>query len=193
MLLAFLLALQSTVPEKCALEGRVLRAGSGDPLNKVHLTLSPQGGRDARPRFSTTDDTGRFSFQDVDPGRYQLSAGRNGYVRQEYGQGGSSRAGTALALERGQSLRDIVIRLTPHAVIAGRVVDADGEPVSNVDIQLLRPGRVQALRLGRPGAGRRARPRIPAQYEEKGKPASLREGSQESVTMKLTPVGGGAR
>ena len=39
------------------LEGRVLRAGSGEPLNKVELTLFPQGGRDARSRFSMTDDT----------------------------------------------------------------------------------------------------------------------------------------
>lgn len=143
MLLAFLLALQSTVPEKCSVEGRVLRAGSGEPLHKVQLTLSPQGGRDPRPRFTTTDDTGRFSFQDVAPGRYQLSATRNGYVRQEYGQRGSSRA---LTLERGQSVGDIVFRLTPHGVIAGRVVDADGEPVSDVYVQVLRPGYARGRR-----------------------------------------------
>ena len=153
MLLAFLLALQSTVPEKCSLEGRVLRAGSGEPLNKVQLNLFPQGGRDARPRFSTTDDTGRFSFQDVAPGRYQLSATRNGYVRQEYGQRGSSRTGTALILERGQSLRDIVFRLIPHGVIAGRVVDADGEPVSDVHVQVLRSGYARGRRQLTAGAG----------------------------------------
>ena len=36
-------------------------------------------------------------------------------------------------------------------------------------------------------------PEFLKKYEEKGKAVSLRESSQESVTMKLTPVGGSTR
>jgi protocatechuate 3,4-dioxygenase beta subunit len=152
MLLAILLALQAA--EKGVIEGRVLRAGSGEPIAKASVTLFRQDGRDRRPQHAITNDTGRFSFPNLEPGRYQLSADRNGYVRQQYGARVSNRAGAPLTLDRGQKLTDVVFRLTPHGVIAGRVLDEDGEPVSNVNVQVLRPGYNQGRRQLVPSQGR---------------------------------------
>ena len=73
----------AAAPERCTIEGRVLRAGSGDPIRKVQVTLFREQTRPSSPNFSVTDDSGRFSFTGLDPGRYRLSAERNGYVRQD--------------------------------------------------------------------------------------------------------------
>lgn len=144
---------QAAAPEKCAIEGRVLRAGSGDPIRKVQLTLVREQGRPSNSNFAVTDDSGRFSFTGLDPGRYQLSADRNGYVRQQYGQRGQARMGAPLVLERGQNLRDIVFRLVPAAILTGRVTDDEGEPVSYVRVDLFRYGYVQGRRQRMPAGG----------------------------------------
>jgi protocatechuate 3,4-dioxygenase beta subunit len=156
MLLALplLLALQAATPDRCVIEGRVLKAGSGDPLNKANLTLFRQDARDRTPRFAVSDDAGRFVFRDLEPGRYQLSVNRNGYVGQQYGQRGQNRSGAVLSLERGQQVRDVVFRLQPQAVITGRVTDEDGDPVPNVFIQVMRMGYMEGRRQLLPAAGR---------------------------------------
>ncbi|MBI3668020.1 MAG: carboxypeptidase regulatory-like domain-containing protein [Acidobacteria bacterium] len=134
--------------EKITIEGTVVRAGSGDPLRKAQVVLQKaEGVEPARPLGAVTDDDGRFLITVTDPGRYILSASRNGYVHQQYGQRGPRRPGTTLTLGRGQRLRDIVFRLVPTAVISGRVVDEDGEPLPAVQVQALttnyREGRRQ--------------------------------------------------
>src|SRR5712692_6828588 len=42
---------------------------------------------------------------------------------------------TPLSLAPGQNVRDVVFRLTPNAVISGRVFDEDGEPMERVTVQ----------------------------------------------------------
>ena len=140
----------AAVPEKCTIEGRVLRAGSGDPIRKVQVTLFREQVRASSPNFTVTDDSGRFSFTGLDPGRYRLSAERNGYVRQQFGQRGQTRMGAPLVLERGQAVSDLVLRLIPAAILTGRVVDDEGEPVSSVRVELFRYGYVQGRRQSIP-------------------------------------------
>lgn len=122
---------------KCSIEGRVVKAGNGEPLKKARVTLRKAEGRD-QPNTIATDADGRFMLKDIEPGRYQLWVERNGYVRQEYGQPNPNRPGTALTLQKGQRVRDVLFRLLPAAVIAGRVVDEDHEPLPSVQVQALR-------------------------------------------------------
>jgi protocatechuate 3,4-dioxygenase beta subunit len=143
----------AAAPEKCSIEGRVLRAGSGDPIRKVQVTLFREQVRAYSPNFSVTDDSGRFSFTGLDPGRYRLSAERNGYVRQQFGQRGQTRMGAPLVLERGQAVSDLVLRLIPAAILTGRVVDDEGEPVPSVRVELFRYGYVQGRRQRIPAGG----------------------------------------
>jgi len=63
---------------------------------------------------------------------------KRGYAHLVYGAHGSSRQGTALSLDPGQHLADITLRVSPQAVITGRVVDEDGDPAPNIELQLLR-------------------------------------------------------
>jgi protocatechuate 3,4-dioxygenase beta subunit len=100
----------------------------------------------------STDGAGRFAMAGIAPGKYRLSAERNGFIVTQYGSRGPGKAGTLLTLEPGQNSSDLAMRLTPHGVIAGRVLDEEGDPVSGVDVQVMRlqymQGRKQMARAG---------------------------------------------
>ena len=134
------------------IEGTVLDSVSGQPLAKVQLTLMrEQGGR--KPMLASTGSTGVFVFRNVEPGSYYLSASRNRYARQAYGQRSNASRGTALNVVARQKLSGIVIRLVPGAVITGRVVDEDGEPLPFVRISLMQHRYVGGKRQLAPVAG----------------------------------------
>lgn len=129
---------------KGTITGRAIDKGTGQPLKKVTVLVrqaessgGPRGGRFNQPQAVMTDSDGHYSIQ-VDAGQYRLSASRNGYVAQAFGQKDARRPGTILTVGEGQTLKDINFDLVPGGVIAGRVVDEDGEPMSNVMIQVLR-------------------------------------------------------
>ena len=132
-------------PEKCVVAGQVVKAGTGEPLKKARVTLSKEQSREG-PKTLITDAQGRFTFSDVEPGRYRLFAARNGYAQQQYGQRGPNRPGTPLTLLPGQQVKDAVFRLPPAAVITGKVYDEDGEAVAGVMVQVLQHRYVQGRR-----------------------------------------------
>jgi hypothetical protein len=68
-----------------------------------------------------------------------LSAEKAGYVRQQYGtRAGQIGPGTNLVLEPGQKIANVEFRLMPQAVITGKVIDEDGEPVPHTMVSVLR-------------------------------------------------------
>src|SRR5207302_6633510 len=80
---------------------------------------------------------GKFSIENIDPGRYTLAAERQGFVNQNYGARRPSGPGTPLDLKAEQTMKGLAFKMTPQGVIAGRVLDDEGEPVSGVSIQVL--------------------------------------------------------
>src|SRR5262249_34684178 len=85
---------------------------------------------------TSSDSSGLFSMKDLEPGRYRLMANRNGFVALNYGARGPAKPGTLLALARQQNMTDLTLKLTPQAVITGRILDNEGEPVAHVQIML---------------------------------------------------------
>ena len=155
-------------PAKGTIEGQVLNT-SGAPLKKANVRLiamfdrppgppvasgQPQMSPAQRPNIlnKETDDQGRFSFSGLEPARYQLSAERQGYLRQSYGARKYSGGGTPLRLGQDQHIKDVVLKLSPQAVLTGKVVDEDGDPVANVQVRamkmLYRSGRKQWQEVG---------------------------------------------
>ena len=130
--------------ETAAIEGLVVASGSGEPLKKARVFLHSLD-RD-RPLAATTDAGGKFTLKNIEPGRYRLSAERDGYIGQDYGQRGPRGRGGVLTLAREQHLRDVVFRLVAAAVIAGRVLDADQEPLTGATVQVARFGYVGGQR-----------------------------------------------
>jgi protocatechuate 3,4-dioxygenase beta subunit len=129
--------------DRCAIEGQILNATTGEPVKKANLILrradvAPATGIFPTSYTTVTDAAGNFSMKDIDPGKYRLSVNRTGFVGGEYGARGPMRPGTTLSLDPKQHLPGIVFRLTPHAVIVGRVVDEDREPVVHAQVQTMR-------------------------------------------------------
>ncbi|MFN7920265.1 MAG: carboxypeptidase regulatory-like domain-containing protein [Bryobacteraceae bacterium] len=136
--------------ELCNLEGTVKDEQTDQPIGKASLLLYRVSG--SQPYSSSSDASGKFAFKGVEPGQYRMSVSRTGYARLEYGASSGSRPGTTLRLEKSQALKGLDVKLTPHAVITGRVVDSDGEPVAWAQVQALRSsfrsGKKQWLPFG---------------------------------------------
>ena len=116
------------------IEGVVTRRSSGEPIPGVRVTLN--GTPQSIDVF--TDNQGRFAFTSLRPGSYRLFFSRNGYVRQELGRSLFAGQGVTLALAAGQTVRGIVMQLTPTAVVSGRVHELGGGPLAGVQVDLLR-------------------------------------------------------
>jgi uncharacterized protein (DUF2141 family) len=96
---------------------------------------------DAAQRFdrhTITDDDGLFEFSGLPGGRYALSATRRSYVAIPYGATRPGRPGTPIALEAGDQLAGVRVRLQRGAVITGTVRDMTGEPVASLDVRIQR-------------------------------------------------------
>jgi len=128
----------SSKPESCSIEGQVTNALTGEPLKKVAIDLWHVGNAQEQRYGTTTTAGGRFVMQDIEPGQYRLSAQKRGYAGAEYGTRGGGQSGTILSLDPGQHLGNVVLRMSPQAVITGHALDDDGEPLPNVAVFLLR-------------------------------------------------------
>lgn len=87
-----------------------------------------------------TDIAGRFELRGINPGRYRLRVSHDGFLMQEYGARRAGEAGATLTVRSAQTISDLVFRLTPSAVIAGRVINEDGEFLPWVRVTALREG-----------------------------------------------------
>ena len=143
LLLPLMLAPQTKPDEQCSLSGQVSNAATGEPVRRAlvylrRIDMQPGVTNIQVSQTGTTDAAGRFAIAGLAPGKYRLSAERSGFLTTQYGSRGPAKAGILLTLEPGQKATEILMRLTPHGVIAGRVLDEEGEPVSGVNVQVLR-------------------------------------------------------
>jgi hypothetical protein len=119
--------------DQCTIAGTVVKLAGTEPLRKARITLRSQNDR-TRSISTTTDSGGRFELKGIDPGSYKLTVSRVGFVTFEYGQRKPGDPGATLTLRPKQQINDLVFRLIPSAVIAGRILDEDGEPLPSVGV-----------------------------------------------------------
>ena len=159
-------AAADTEKKKIRIEGRVVSL-NGEVVRKATVRLQPAFG----PQFAglppmgaqanqipstyseSSDEAGKFVFENVAAGRYMLTSEKTGFVTQRYGARSDTSPGTQLVLEAGNELKDVAIQMTPQAVIAGRVMDQDGDPVANIGVSVFRYGYTNGRRTLTPGGG----------------------------------------
>lgn len=128
--------------DECSISGMVVKLADSEPLRRARVFLQNADDR-AHNVSVVTDAAGRFQFKGIDPGRYHLSVSRAGFVVQEYGQKKAGDPGALLALRSGQEVKDLLFRLIPSAVIAGKILDEDGEPLPEIVVSALRQGYLE--------------------------------------------------
>ncbi len=124
--------------DRGSIQGFVVKLGTGEPVGKAIVTLSPFSGGRAQTYSATTNSGGQFAFQNLEPGQYRLTATRNGYVRSEYGARSPNKSGLPINLAPAQRLTQVALQIMPAGTITGRVFDRDGEPLANVNVQALK-------------------------------------------------------
>lgn len=126
-------------PSGISVQGKVLQEPGGQPIRKANLQFNLQfdaHGGDSNGQFSaTTDSEGQFKIDDLKPGRYTVVVEHPGFV-----QSGRGRRSRSISLLPGQGTTDLVFHMQPAAVITGKIVDLDGDPMSNVGVGALRVG-----------------------------------------------------
>lgn len=119
----------------CTVAGMVIKLVDSAPVKKATVRLV---NTEQHEKSVITGVDGKFLLENIEPGRYSLSVVRNGYVRQEYGQHHSGDPAAVLTLLPGQKMSDLVFKLVPSAVISGRVLDEDGDPLRWVHMTAFR-------------------------------------------------------
>jgi protocatechuate 3,4-dioxygenase beta subunit len=123
--------------DEASVSGTVVTLAGSEPLRKARVLVQSTADR-MRMISATTDPGGHFEIKGLQPGPYQLTVSRVGYVTQKYGQRKPTDPGATLTLRPSQELKDLQFRMIPSAVIAGRVLDEDGEPLPDVTVSALR-------------------------------------------------------
>jgi protocatechuate 3,4-dioxygenase beta subunit len=128
----------ANVPQGYAIKGRIVQQVRATPIRKANVQLNnigPWGGSDEIQYETVTDAEGHFQFSDVRAGDYRISYDRTGFVDAErYRQGN----GKLVSVGPGSTLEDLLFHMASAAVITGRVLDADGDPIPNVGVGTLR-------------------------------------------------------
>jgi protocatechuate 3,4-dioxygenase beta subunit len=123
----------TTGEEGFKIAGTVVNAVTGAALARVEVTLADTRNRTRRIAM-ITDETGRFEFVAVPPGKYSLEGAKRGYLTAAYQQ--HEQYSTAIVTGPQFETDKLVLRLMPMAMIFGHVLDESGEPVRHARVQL---------------------------------------------------------
>jgi hypothetical protein len=137
------------------LAGTVTSADSGAPLRRVEIAAVPLAGAGfgATPRSTVTDDEGRFEFDALATGMWQITASKIGYSSQQYGQRRPFDRPQPMAIAPNARAR-ADFALIRAAAIGGRIYDEYGEPLAAARVDVLRSRMAQNRRyLQRVGEG----------------------------------------
>jgi protocatechuate 3,4-dioxygenase beta subunit len=117
---------------KTSLQGSVVKEPGGEALKKAIVELIAENQEDGGNYTATSDQDGLFKIEGITPGRYRIFVERTGFLEVDVKHRRSQ--GRSLSLASGQEMKDVVLRMQPAAVITGRVLDEDGDPMINAEV-----------------------------------------------------------
>lgn len=130
---------QQTTRELHELRGKVVNSVTGEPVGGALVQIPGQ-----KAQFTGPDGT--FAFPDLPPGDYLPFARKPGYLEGVE----APRLGVKRLNAAGQN--EMVVKLTPEAIIFGEVKDDDGQPLEGVAVRALdwqvENGRRQLISAG---------------------------------------------
>lgn len=120
-----------------AIQGLLIDARTSMPVAAAQITLARLPVLDNAPDIPTlaapppnlkvsSDAAGEFTFKNLQPGMYRIEPEVEGYFLE-------SRTASLVSVAAGRTAT-LSLRLVQGSVIAGRVVDSNGEPMSSVNV-----------------------------------------------------------
>jgi protocatechuate 3,4-dioxygenase beta subunit len=126
-------------PRTYTIAGVVINAATGRPARRVRVNIT-QSEVSTRGLEMTAGEDGRFRFDGIPPGKFQLYADEPGGIRHVYGETPGTGFGMAVVTGEDQRTDGLIFRLIPRGAIHGRIVDQNGDPVESALVQLYRSG-----------------------------------------------------
>jgi len=132
--------------------GKVVSSISGAPLSQALVTIANVQDRNETKSLLTGDD-GAFVFTNLAAGKYSLEGARRGFITSAYDA--HENYSTAIVTGGEADSEHLVFRLTPQAVLTGRVLDEAGDPVRRASVNLYRQDQSTGVsRIGRMSTAR---------------------------------------
>jgi hypothetical protein len=114
-------------PPRHTVSGTVTNAVTGEPVRRALVQMN---GPVSSAMLTSAD--GRFRFSEVPEGQIFFSVQKPGFSDQANQLG---RANTGLTVGSGKN--DFPLTLLPNSKMVGHIIDADGEPLEGVQVQIL--------------------------------------------------------
>jgi len=113
--------------------GVVVSKVDGHTLSRARVMVgNARGGQ--TPIWMITAEDGRFQFPGLPAGKYSLAGAKRGFVTSAYDQ--HDQFSTAIVTGAGLDTENLVLKLSPDAVISGKVLDEAGEAVRHATVTL---------------------------------------------------------
>jgi len=135
-------ALQANLPQQTptlSIRGKVLQEPGKQPIRKASVQLNERTGSSALQYSAMTDSEGQFTIDDVQSGQYVVVVERTGFVQSNTG----SRL-TTISVQPGAGKTDFIFHMQPAAIITGKIVDLDGDPIPDVSVSASATGSLAA-------------------------------------------------
>jgi protocatechuate 3,4-dioxygenase beta subunit len=123
----------ATAPTQFRISGTVVNAMTGVPLAQARISLAEIRDR-SRVISVVTSENGHFEFSQLPPGKYSLQGAKRGFISAAYDQ--HEQFSTAIVTGPEFSTDNLVLKLTPMALITGHVFDEYGDPVRHARVFL---------------------------------------------------------
>ena len=114
--------------QSASIVGTVVDQTTGKPVERVHIRLASYGSDHPGLYGAISDSSGRFSMAPMPAGSYDIRADKAGYVQ--------SPDSDRVTLKPGQQMADYKLFVARAAMLLGRVVDQNGDPVPDINVRM---------------------------------------------------------
>src|ERR1700694_389607 len=135
-----LLRAQSPPPDRSAtpdakfkIAGTIVSSLTRTPLGKARVSLFDTE-NPANVVWTITSENGHFEFGSLKLGKFSLQGAKRGFIPAAYEQ--HEQFSTAIVTGAGFDTENLVLSLTPLALLGGKVIDESGDPVRNARVML---------------------------------------------------------